>query len=166
MSKKTIRKNIQTQAKKNKMKKNNTRDKVMNAIKLIVGVILFLLLSYVIAASLTGEYKLKDNGLDTSIILASKSFSQTSDNYYVIFYDFNGGDAEAIDSIISNNDDDDIYRVNLGDKMNSSYVGDISNKNAASAQELMVADTTLIRFVNNENSLYLEGIDSISSLFN
>ena len=88
MSKKTIKKNI----KLNNIKKKNKKDprkNVMNTVKVIVGIVLVIAVFYVISAMLTGEYKLnKKDAIDTSVILASKTFSQKNLDYYVFFYDF------------------------------------------------------------------------------
>lgn len=165
MSKKTIKKNIKNNQKKLKKKKDPRQD-VMNVVKIIVGIVLAIVLFYVVGAKITDEYKLNQkNKIDTSIILASKTFSQKSTDYYVMFYDFEGEDKESIESIIDTNTAHKFYKVNIKDALNSNYVSIFSDSKAQSADELLVSGTTMVHIVENKNALYVEGITEIQNSF-
>lgn len=168
MSKKTIKKNI----KLNNIKKKNKKDprkNVMNTVKVIVGIVLVIAVFYVISAMLTGEYKLnKKDAIDTSVILASKTFSQKNLDYYVFFYDFSGSDSEEVQSIIDTNTAHTFYKVNIKSKLNSNYVSVFGNAKADSAEDLKVSSlgTSLMHISDGHNVDYLEGIESIKESFN
>ena len=168
MSKKTIKKNI----KLNNIKKKNEKDprkNVMNTVKIIVGIVLVVAVFYVISAMLNGEYKLnKKDAIDTSVILASKTFSQKNLDYYVFFYDFSGSDSEEVQSIIDTNTAHTFYKVNTKSKLNSNYVSIFGNAQASSVEDLTVSSlaTTLMHISDGHNVDYLEGIDEIKESFN
>ena len=166
MSKKAIKRNMTMKTKKQKEKKNPRKD-AMNVIKIIVGCILFLIMGYVMAALITGEYKLKDKAsIDTSIILASATFKQSSSDYYVLYYEFGSDDETDLKTIIEDNSDYKFYKVNLNDKMNKNYVSEISNKQVTTMNDLMINGTTMIHIKDNANVEYIEGLDNIKSNFN
>ena len=168
MSKKTIKKNI----KLNNIKKKNKKDprkNVMNTVKIIVGIVLVLVVFYIASGILTGQYKLsKKNTIDTSVILASKTFSQKNLEYYVIFYDFEGSDAESVKDIIDTNTAHTFYKVNIKSKLNSSYVSIFGNAGADNIEEFKVSSlgTTMVHINDGHNAEYLEGIDEIKGSFN
>lgn len=168
MSKKTIKKNI----KLNNIKKKNKKDprkNVMNTVKIIVGIVLVIAVFYVISAMLKGEYKLnKKDAIDTSVILASKTFSQKNLDYYVFFYDFSGSDSEEVQSIIDTNTAHTFYKVNIKSKLNSNYVSIFGNADADNVEDLKVSSlgTTLMHVSDGHNIDYLEGIDAIKESFN
>ena len=168
MSKKTIKKNI----KLNKDKKKNEQDprkNVMNTVKIIVGIVLVVAVFYVISALLKGEYRLsRDNKIDTSIILASKTFSQKSKDYYVFFYDFDGDDKDEVSSIIKTNNANTFYKVDIRSKLNSGYISLFGNADADKIEDLKISSfgTTLMHISDGHNIDYLEGIDKIKESFN
>ena len=168
MSKKTIKKNI----KLNKDKKKNIKDprkNVMNTVKIIVGIVLVVCACYVISSALNGNYKFdKKDKIDTSIILASKTFSQKSSDYYVFFYDFDGEDKDDVLNIIDTNNAHTFYKVDIKSKLNSNYISIFSNADADKIEDLKVSSlgTTLMHINDGHNIDYLEGIDKIKESFN
>ncbi len=165
MSKKAIKKNI-INNKKKVTKKKDPRKEAMNVIKIVVGVILTVSIFYMIGAKITNEYKLQNvNKVDTSVILASKTFSQKSSDYYVMFYDFNGTDKETIESTISTNTAHKFYRVNIADALNADFISIFSDAKAQEAAELSISGTTMIHIVDNKNASYVEGVTNIENSF-
>jgi len=151
---------------KKKEKIKDPRKETMNVVKVIVGFILFLAIGYVMAALITGEYKLKEQpSINTSIILASATFKQTTSDYYVLYYEFGSDDETELETLITDNSDDKFYKVNLKDKMNKDYVTIVGNKKVTSVDDLMINGTTMIHIQNGENVLYLEGLSNIKSNF-
>lgn len=168
MSKKTIKKNIKLNSTKKKNKKD-PRKNVMNTVKIIVGIVLVIAVFYVISAMLSGKYKLdKKSEIDTSVILASKTFSQKNLDYYVLFYDFAGEDKDEVDTIITSNNAHVFYRVNVASKLNSNYVSLFGNEKVDKIEDLKVSayTTTLIHITDGHSVSYLEGIDKIKESFN
>ena len=95
---------------KNKNKKviernlGNNSTEASTIVKIAIGVIIVFVLIYLIFAVLTGEIKLKkDKKTEPTIqyveILAETTFKQNSDDYFVLFYEFSGDDANLLETI-------------------------------------------------------------------
>lgn len=93
-------------------------------------------------------------------ILAESTFVMTPEEYYVLFYDFDGPNAVYYDytfSKYSGEKGNYIYKVDLGSGFNSSIVSDKTNSKASKAGELKVKDATLIKISKGKNVKYIEG---------
>ena len=176
MGRKERRKDI-----RNHVNKNNTEDlqvfKFSSFIKTVIGFFVILLVFYFILATfvtkeinLGSDKSFSDSNNTNSVsnqILASNTFLQQEDSYYVYFDDFNKED-EKLQSSISSLSDGTVYRVNTSDGLNSNYVsdGDKGNSNALSLQDLKVINPTLIRVSNDKIVSYYEGVSGILSFLN
>jgi hypothetical protein len=89
-------------------------------------------------------------------ILAGSTFSMAEEEYYVMFYDFEGPYTVYYDSLISTSDYK-VYAVDLGNGFNKSYVSESTNSKVNKAEELRVKDCTLIKIQKGKNVLYFEG---------
>jgi len=98
-------------------------------------------------------------------ILAEKTFTQIPDEYYVLFYDFDGGEAVYLDYLYNQYagyEGQYIYKVDLGKKMNEKFVTeDSSNSKASKASELKIKGTTLIKIRKGKNVEYTEGVAQV-----
>lgn len=146
-------------------------------VKKILKVLLFVLGVLVIAYLLVGifitkEIKLdwfnKKNSVDInpSYLLASETFNQKEDTYYVYFYDFDNYNAQIESKIVSKLSNDRIYRVDLGSAFNNNYLSDNGNASASNKEELKVNSITLIKVENGSNAGYYEGEEAINSFLN
>ena len=94
-------------------------------------------------------------------ILAKEALSQKEDTYYVYFYDYT--DEVATVSGAIGKIKDKVYRVNTKDGFNSNYVGEDTNKDATTIDELKVKALTLIKVVDGSIVEYYEGKEEIKN---
>ncbi len=160
---------------KNKNKKviernlGNNSTEASTIVKIAIGVIIVFVLIYLIFAVLTGEIKLKkDKKTEPTIqyveILAETTFKQNSDDYFVLFYEFSGDDAnllETITQVLENTTK--TYKVDLDKKFNTNYIADGEDIDRApkNIDELKVENPTLIRIKNGKVTKFVTGIEDI-----
>ncbi len=170
---------------KNKSKNVHSQEKLDTSIKgvtvikvvVVVALILFALY-YVVAIFITKEIDISGNKdseassstTDTSSvsnrILASATFSQLEEVYYVYFYDFTDED-EGIASAIGGRSDLKIYRVDTSSSLNANYVTeDASNHEVTDIQNLKVKNPTLLEITNDQVTGYYEGNTNIINYLN
>lgn len=89
-------------------------------------------------------------------ILAGSTFNMNDEEYYVLFYDFDGEYATYYNSLIGSSSEK-IYKVNLGNGFNKPYVSENTNSKVNNISDLRVKDCTLIKIKNGKNILYFEG---------
>lgn len=157
---------------------NNDMFKVSTILKVVFAVIIILLVLYYILAvfvtkeiDVSGNKDSSSNEMDSSYsvsnkILATNTFRQVEQIYYVYYYDFDD-ENEDIASLVSNLDDYKIYRVDTGSSLNSNYVTDSdSNKEVSDISNLKVINPTIIKIDNDRVVEYHEGVDDITSFLN
>jgi hypothetical protein len=138
-------------------------------ILITVGIVIFVLGLFYLITILVNNSKM---GLNTKEpekevatiqyveILAEDTFSMKPDEYYVLFYDFDGPSASLYDYIFGQYKSvkgQYIYKVDLGNGFNNNILSDKTNKSAQNASDLKVKDATLIKISNGENVKYIEG---------
>ncbi len=89
-------------------------------------------------------------------ILSSQVFKQKENEYYVLFYDFEGNDA-AYYNEIPKNSKKTVYTINMRDPFNKGIESDNANKNVQRFEDLKVKEATLIKIQNGKNVFYYEG---------
>jgi len=107
---------------------------VVTVLKVVFAVVLILFVLYfVIAVFITKEISVSDSEDSSNVgetndgsgvedqILASSTFNQKEEEYYVYYYDFNDED-EAVASAISGVSETKIYRVDTSSSLNQKYV--------------------------------------------
>ena len=152
--------------------------KMSTTIKLVFSVILILItLYYSIAIFITKEINISTKGKDdteevsdseendnTSLstkILASATFKQSPEVYYVYYYDFDS-EEDTVTSKVNGISDDKVFKVDTGDSLNSNYVTeDKGNKKVNDLGGLKVKNPTLIKIDNDKVVGYYEGKDDI-----
>ncbi len=157
---------------------NNDMFKVSTILKVVFAVIIILLVLYYILAvfvtkeiDVSGNKDSSSNEMDSSYsvsnkILATNTFRQVEQIYYVYYYDFDD-ENEDIASLVSNLDDYKVYRVDTGSSLNSNYVTDSdSNKEVSDISNLKVINPTIIKIDNDRVVEYHEGVDDITSFLN
>lgn len=169
--------------KKNKNKVSNKQEILDTSIKgtTIIKIIVFILLLlsaiwYVLAAFVTkeidvsGKNEKDDNVTETSSvsnrILASKTFEQKEEKYYVYYYDFNDEDG-SISNAINNKSDIKIYKVDTSSSLNQNYVTEENgNSNVTGINDLKVKNPTLIEVTNDKVTGYYEESINIINFLN
>lgn len=146
---------------------SNDASKIIRCIVIVIAIFAIMyLITILILKNSSSDYKERD--IETSIqyseILAGTSFQKKDKEYLVLFYD-SDKDAKYMDDVSNYQAKDNhlpIYYVDLNNKMNKSVVSEESNKDAKNASELKVKSPTLIKFVDNEISEYIDDKDEVS----
>ena len=149
---------------KEKLTETNPIKKYLLNIFVIVGV--FAIIYLVSALFITKELdwfnkdksEEKESGGVSNAILASATFKQSEEEYYVYFYDFDEDEKDSeITNLVNNNlMDDKVYKVNTTSAMNANYVSEESNKNAKTLSDLKVVSPTLIKISGDAITEYYE----------
>lgn len=166
----------ETKSKKKKKKKADVlgdsfakqNEELFSFIKILIVLVLLIAAFYFIVGSLRGEFKKGQDETDeetTQIqnyeILASKTFTKSDKEYYVLFYEKNGTKADLYASMYSDyqdkNLDNPLFWVDLGNKFNKGILSDDTNPKAQEYSELKVSEPTLIHIKNGKNVDYYEG---------
>lgn len=146
---------------------SNDASKIVKCVIIVIAIFAVMyLITLLILNNSSSDYTKRD--IETSIqyseILAGTSFQKKDKEYLVLFYN-SENDAKYLDDVSNYQAKDNhlpIYYVDLKNKMNSSVVSEESNKEAKNASDLKVKSPTLIKFVDNEISEYIDDKDEIS----
>lgn len=138
-------------------------------ITLIVCMMIFFVILYLI----TGLFVTKDikwfsknnkteesDKIDNEI-LASTSLKQAEEVYYVYFYDTEKEDSTASNKVSSISDK--VYRVNLSNGFNSSYVGEASGV-VTEIEKLKVTNPTVIKVESGKMVAFYNGTSEIENI--
>ena len=164
--------------KRNKQRYNITTTTELDytrVIKITVGVLIVFILVYLVTAYGMGEIKLgkddkvsKETAIQYDEIIGGNVFNRSSNEYYVLFYDFNDNYASyyqsLIRSYISKDNSLPVYLVDLSKKINEEYklVEDDTNKySKADLSNLKVTDPTLLKIVKGKTTEVVEGKDKV-----
>ena len=168
------------------IKKYDTEVKFTTLLKIVLIIALILLaVYYILAIFVTKEIDLSSDNKDNNTtenssnnsssntsnnvenkILASATFRQSPQVYYVYYYDFNNEEKEISDNI-SKLTDSTIYRVNTAEGLNKNYVTDSSgNRDVKEIRNLKVKNPTLIKIEDDSVIEYHEGVDDIVNFIN
>ena len=102
--------------------------------------------------------------LVANTILASETFKQTEEEYYVYFYDYKDEDSGISSSVSSKLSSSKVYKVDTSSALNSKYVSDESNKSAKNLNDLKVKAPTVIKVTGETISAYYEGNEILNNL--
>jgi len=97
-------------------------------------------------------------------ILGDNTFTMSPNEYYVLFYDFEGPEAAYYDYLVdkySRTENQYIYKVDLGNGFNTKFIAEKTNKKAKKAGDLKVKDATLIKIRKGKNVEYTEGSSQV-----
>ena len=97
-------------------------------------------------------------------ILGDSTFKMSPNEYYVLFYDFEGPEAVYYDYLVDKyaaKENQYIYKVDLGNGFNTKFIAEKTNKKAKKAGDLKVKDATLIKIRKGKNVEYLEGSSQV-----
>lgn len=98
----------------------------------------------------------------SNAILASSTFNQSEETYYVLFYGFKDEEEMELATTVTNSvTDNKLYKVDTESGLNKNYVSDKSNPNVTSISDLKVKSPTLIKLSADKVTLYVEGIEKI-----
>lgn len=156
-------------AQRRRTKKNLDDDFKQSTKSIIITIVVVLgvfLLFFLFTKKIT-EKKLKtvekektEASIQYNEILGDNTFTMFPHEYYVLFYDFEGAEAVYLNYLYSSyasQDNQYIYKVDLGNKLNEKFVSEETNSKASKASELKVKETTLIKIRDGKNVSYTEG---------
>lgn len=161
------------QRRKSKEKYNDDYTESTRGTLITLGVVLlvfglFYLITVLISNSNKGLNTKEPTKEDVAIqyyeILGDDTFTMNSDDYYVLFYDFDGPSSvyyEYLFNQYAGVEGQYIYKVDLGKNFNTKFIGDETNPKAKKASELKVKDATLIKIQDGRNVSYVEGSSQV-----
>lgn len=160
--------------KKNKVKINTTTNdlEVTKVVKILVGVLLVLGITYLIAAFITGDIKLgkKQEKEKTEVeiqyeeILAGETFKQDASEYYVMYFNFTDNIAASYltfkDTYSYKENSLDFYIVDLEKGFNQTFIKketEEDKKYADSIDDVKVSNPTILKISNHKVVERVEG---------
>lgn len=165
MSKKDNLKKIERQS-------TGENEEVIKMIKVILGVVLVLVAFYFLFAIYNGEISFGNKEekepveIQNEEILAGTVFNRVENEYYVMFYDFEGNYAYSCSAIYNlySQKSGKMYLVDLGNNLNKGYIAD--NKdfvNADNISSLKVMEPTIIKVKDGKAVEVISGVDDVNS---
>ena len=170
MGRELRRKQAKKEGKSLKKEQLHEENQIKKLIKITLVIIFIVCILYIVSALfLTKELdwldkKEQEQQLVTNSILASETFKQKEDIYYVYFYDYNEEDSEISSTISSKLSTKKVYRVDTGSALNNNYISENSNKKAKKLEELKVKASTIIKVSGEEIVEYYENEEIINKL--
>lgn len=166
--------------KKKRLKKidsgiSSENDEMMRMVKILIAVVLVLGAFYLAYAIFSGEIsfgKKDDETTPAEIqnieILAGSTFNRTEDEYFVLYYDFDGDNAKDCVAIYNlyeaKTDKLKMYVVDLHKGFNKQYLTENrSEANVSGISTLKVMDGTLVKVKSGKTEFAKIGMDEINS---
>lgn len=167
--------------KKKKQKLNYEKNyesdnEVLKIVKILVGVILFLVVFYFLAMIMTGEIKLGNKNkkeeevteIQYDEILAGETFKQRSSEYYVIYFNFSEKIASTYlayrDGYVGKTDHFPMYMVDLEKGFNTRYVTKEDEEREGypeNIDDLRVTSPTVLKVKDRKVVERIEGKDEV-----
>lgn len=180
------KKNNKEKIKKTDIKNKREKSKIVNnndtfnsevyRVVIVAGIIIVIFcVFYWITWLVTGGNKAKDDSSDSVVtnisydnIILGRSFSMTSGEYLVLYYDKTDSSiASTYSSLVSTYKNSssalELYVVNMGDAINKRNASDTANYEAKEASELAINGPTLIKFSGGLIADYIEGEEAITN---
>ena len=148
------------------VEKNQIKKLVIITLTLVFIVCVIYIISALFLTKELDWFEKDDNNqqnLVTNTILASETFKQKEETYYVYFYDYNEEDAEISSTVSSQLSKEKVYRVDASSALNNKYISEESNKSAKNLDDLKVKASTVIKVSGEEIVAYYEN-DEIKNL--
>ncbi len=150
-------------------------EEVVKLLKIVGSVIGILLVFYLVFAIYNGEITFtkkekekKEVEIQNTEILAGSTFERQENEYYVLYYDFDGDNSIKCNSLYTlysqNSSKSKMYLVNLASSFNEKYVTkNIDEVNAKSISSLKVVDATLVKITNKKAEVIAKGIEELNN---
>lgn len=162
--------------KKNNFKLNTSTDlEVSKVVKILVGVLIVLGLTYFIAGLITGDIKFgKDKKeeppaeIQYEEILAGQALSMSSDDYYVLYFNFTDDIASSyltFKDIYTNKDNSiGFYLVDLEKGFSKGFIkedGEEYNEYPSNIEDVKVSNPTILKISNHKVTERVEGKENV-----
>ena len=145
---------------------NQIKSLIIITIVLLVIIGLIYLLSALFVTKELDWFKNDEKETETLItntILASETFKQSEEEYYVYFYNYDDEDSEIASIVSSKLSSSKVYKVDTKSALNNKYVSEESNKKAKTLEELKVKASTIIKISGDKIVEYYEN-DEIKNM--
>ncbi len=157
---------------RNKVQETTTKDEVLNVVKTVLGIGIFLGLAYLCVFGMTklGLFEkgytapeAKEITVDPDYIAIGSVFNRKDSTYYVMFDNYSDSYVKDayIDTLLKSKTDMKVYKVDMGQNENKKFASEEENKEAKTASELKIKGITLIRIKNGKIDKYISGSDEI-----
>lgn len=168
------KKKIDTKKLEKELNTSTEEEQARRMLRILLGVVAFLALVWASYSLINGDlFKKKEEEkeveIQNDVILAGTTFNRSEQEYYVLFYDFDGAnkyDCSTIYTIYKNNKSTGIkmFTVDLGDKLNSKVVvTDRTLVNTNDAASLKVMDATLVKVSSGKVVETYAGINELNN---
>ena len=156
---------------RNKSKEIETDNKLMSAVKTVLGVLIAMVLMYLMMFVMEklgvfeAGYTKPDSGettISNEYIMVGEILNRSENNYYVLFdnYSSNFTSDIYINNLLASSETR-TYKVDMSKAENSKYKSDKANTNVKKDSDLKINDVTMIRITNGRVSKYIVGADKI-----
>ena len=154
---------------------SSENDEMMRMVKILIAVVLVLGAFYLAYAIFSGEISFGKKDAETTPaeiqnieILAGSTFNRVEDEYFVLYYDFDGDNAKdcvAIYNLYAGKTDKlKMYVVDLHKGFNKQYLTENrSGANVNDISTLKVMDGTLVKVKSGKTEFAKIGMDEINS---
>ncbi len=156
---------------RNKSKETESDDKLMSAIKTVLGVLIAMTLMYLMMIGMEklGVFEAgytkpvsEETSISNEYIMVGEVLNRNEKNYYVLFDDYSS--SYSYDIYVNNllaSSETRTYKVDMSKDGNSKYKSEDENKNASSISNLKINGLTLIKVSNGRIVDYKSGSDEI-----
>lgn len=133
---------------------------IITLVLIVIIAVIYLLSALFVTKELDWFNNDDDKEIETLVdntILASETFKQNEEVYYVYFYDYDDENTEITSSISSVLSAEKVYKVDTGSALNNKYVSEESNKKAKKLADLKVKAPTIVKISGEQITAYYEG---------
>ena len=156
---------------RNKSKEIETDNKLMSAVKTVLGVLIAMVLMYLMMFVMEklgvfeAGYTKPDSGettISNEYIMVGEILNRSENNYYVLFdnYSSNFTSDIYINNLLASSETR-TYKVDMSKDGNSKYMSEDENRDASSINDLKINGLSLIRVNNGRIVEYKSGSDEI-----
>lgn len=142
---------------------------IIMIIMIVLGV--FFVITTFVAKKPEVEKNTANSVIRDEMVTIGNMLSQKESDYYVLAYKNERGKKTNLDiyekyikDITANNKEFKLYRVNLTDAINKSYISDTNNI-TDNLEEFKISDEVLLHIVNNEIEESFVGLNEINNKF-
>lgn len=156
---------------RNQSKEIETDNKLMGAVKTVLGVLIAMVLMYLMMFGMEklgvfeAGYTKPETGetiISNEYIMVGEILNRSENNYYVLFdnYSSNFTSDIYINNLLASSETR-TYKVDMSKDGNSKYMSEDENRDASSINDLKINGLTLIRVNNGRIVEYKSGSDEI-----
>ena len=172
MGRELRRKQAKKEGKSLQIETSKEKNEIKNLVIITIVLLIFIGLIYLLSALfITKELNWFDKNdqeetaeVVKNTILASETFIQEEETYYVYFYDYTDENTQIASTVNEKLSESKVYKVNTKDALNTKYISETSNKKATKLEDLKVKSPTVVKVTKGKITAYYEGNEIIEKL--